>query len=283
MKKIITVFFFSLLILVPVFGQEEDVIITLTNQAITIDGNLDESIWNRAQDNPILIQTHPDRADPESVTTQSKILYDENYMYIAILCYDAEPDSILAITQTKDADIRDDDSVFILVESGADSDNFLFFGLNFIGTSVDGKISKDGLVLDVAWNGVWEAASQKTNFGWTAEIALERNSLLQNSRQLGLRLSRIVPRLDSSFRTGNLDPAFEFDQLGILSEISFFTDQKRMEITPYVLSQTENLATFEPMGGLDFNFFLFELDFALCRLRFSWLVKLRTAGMVSRS
>lgn len=245
-----------LLVWVFSFSQEEqqDILVQKTNQTITIDGSLNEPIWNRALDNPSLIQKHADRFEPDSVTTLSKILYNERYIYIGVLCYDAEPDSIAAQTETNDADIRDDDSVFILVDSRQDSTNFTFFGINFIGTRVDGKVSKDGQTLDVRWNGAWEAASQKTQYGWSVEIAFERSNLLEKSNRMGLRLSRIVPRLDSSFRTGPLDPAFEFDQLGQLNEVKFFLDQKRMEAAPFVLSTTEAAEKYDITGGLDFKY-----------------------------
>jgi len=178
-----------------VFAQEEtkEILVLRIDESIEVDGFLNEPVWNNAPDASRLMQFKPGGGKPPAGETVIKILYDDNFIYFGFFCYDSQPDRIEARVREKDEDLRDDDSVYVLIDAVFDRDNFYYFGTNLIGTQLDGKIAFDGRTADIAWDGTWKSASQKTDFGWSAEIAIDFSSLNyepERDKTLGLSLSR---------------------------------------------------------------------------------------------
>lgn len=239
-------------------AQEEvqEYLVVKIDKSIKIDGLLNESVWNKALDASVYIQLKSDRREPHKIKTSAKILYDDNFVYIGFLCYDAEPDKIKAETIRIDSDLRDTDSIYILIDTFHDRENFYFFATNFLGAKSDGKISKDGQKVNYKWDRSWKSSSQKTDFGWSTETAIELSSIFDEPgkrKAFGLSLSRMAPRLDSAFWKGPLDPAFEFDRLGRLKVLELFDAdaEKRAKITPYIISKLESGKKTETAAGLD--------------------------------
>ena len=239
-----------------VSGQEvkEETLAIKTDNPPKIDGLLDESAWKRAPDAGVYLQQEPEREDSDRIKTIVKILYDDGHIYLGFLCYDPEPDKIQSETIRMDGDLRDTDSMYVLIDTFDDPDNYFYFSTNFLGIKSDGKISKDGQNANAKWNGKWESFGQKTDFGWSAEVAIERGSVFEEpveSKRLGLYMARVVPRLDGIFRSGPLDPPFDFSQLGPLQELELVGLEKGGSISPYVLSRAEYGAKVEPGAGVE--------------------------------
>ncbi|MGB2843999.1 MAG: carbohydrate binding family 9 domain-containing protein, partial [Candidatus Aminicenantaceae bacterium] len=193
------------------------------NESIEIDGLLNEPGWKKAVDANELMQFKPEKGNPDYVETTIKILYDDNFIYFGFLCYDPQPDKIEAQVKERDKDLRNDDSVYILIDSLFDRDNFYYFGTNLLGAQFDGRLSLDGQRADVKWDGVWKSASQKTDFGWSIEIAIDLSSLKyepKKEKTMDLTLSRIVARMPRNIVwEGPLDPAFKVSYLGQLKRL----------------------------------------------------------------
>ncbi len=227
------------------FGQIErkEILAIKINESIEIDGYLNEPGWKRAPDASDLMQFKPERGKRDPLNTIVKILYDNNFIYFGFYCYDPQPNKIKARIRERDKDLRFDDSVYVLMEALFDTDYFYYFGTNLIGAQLDGKLSLDGQRADVKWNGIWKAASQKTDFGWSSEIAIDLNSLefeLNEDKTIGLILSRIVARTPRSiFREGPLDPAFKISYLGQIKRIELLKAVKRIRISPHVFAASE--------------------------------------------
>src|SRR6056297_1097696 len=62
---------------------------THTELAPKIDGKQDDECWQKAGSwEGGFIQQHPNQAHPPSQETEIKILYDDSYLYMALICYD---------------------------------------------------------------------------------------------------------------------------------------------------------------------------------------------------
>ncbi len=249
-------FLFFLLSSLFLFGQEgkrEPLAIKAKNP-IDIDGWLNESIWRQAPDASIFIQRDSYEEDSGGIETIVKILFDDEYIYFGFICNDSEPEKLQAETMKVDGDLRETDSVYILFDRPDDPENFAYFSTNFIGTKSEGKITKDGQIINPGWDGEWETASEKTDFGWSTEMAIKRGTLFEepdNGSAIGLSLARIVPRLEGFFRSGPLDPPFDFAQISPLPTLDLVEQERGKNIRPYVISRFESGAKTEPGAGLD--------------------------------
>ena len=227
-------------------------------ESIEVDGILNEPAWEKAQEANDLMEVKVWRSGSESARTTVKILFDDDFIYIGFICFDSQPDKIESYATEKDMDLRDDDSVFVLIEAGYDRDHYYYFGTNLIGTQSDGRVNLDGRTADPTWNGNWKTAARKTDSGWNAEIAIDLTSLEYQSKAekaIGISLSRIVPRmLESSFWSGALDPAFKISQLGQLPRMSLAEAERKLKISPHVVSSMEEGEKQELGAGLDMSY-----------------------------
>lgn len=260
----------------PILGQQgaEENLTIRTDESIIIDGLLNELIWDNAPEANSFIQINPNRTDPGKIKTTVKILYDDNFVYFGFLCYDTEPDEIKPGAINIDGDLRDTDSIYILIDTLSDTRNFFYFAVNYIGSKSDGIILKGGRSVNYNWNGSWESFSQKTDFGWSTEVAIKLSSIIANpeeNRTFGLSLSRVVPRLEISiFQPNPLDPAFDMGELRELKTLKLFETDiqimqeqkiaeqieqgKRAIITSYVSSKLESGEKVKPAAGIEASY-----------------------------
>ncbi|MFC2161680.1 DUF5916 domain-containing protein [Acidobacteriota bacterium] len=235
MKKYLLPILYFLFLSIPLLTQErqEETLALKTDESIVIDGTLNESIWGKAPDARTFIQDPLYREDPRKINTEVKILYDESQIYFGILCYDDEPDKIEIGTKKVDQDLRDADSIYVLIDSFVGSYNFFYFGTDIAGSRSDGTISRGRRQVNYNWNGTWKTASQKTDFGWSTEISIDLSCLAKESEKLnsmGLSLARVVPRLDISvYETDPLESAFYMDELGVQKILELFSSDKQID------------------------------------------------------
>lgn len=257
MKKIIfalITFFISSLL---VFGQEEtkETFGHKIDESIKVDGFLNEPVWEKATEISDFIQFEPERGKPASLTTTVKVLYDENFIYFGFLCYDTQPDRIISRMTKRDAELTGDDAAVVFLDTFHDRRNCYFFVTNLLGTQLDGKIAENGLRRETTWDGIWKSAGQKTDFGWSAEIAVDLGSLKYEpgkNKTWGLNVGRTIPRvLEESFWAGPLESSRKVSQYGVINRLDLRKTEKKAQIIPHIISKLEEGEKSELEGGID--------------------------------
>lgn len=257
MKKLFIVLTLFSLSSAFIFGQQQIKETTALKiaESINVDGLLNEPVWDKAPGIGDFIQLQPERGEPSSVKTIVKILYDEKFIYFGYLCYDPQPERIAARITKRDADVREDDSVYVLIDTFHDRRNCYYFAINLLGTQYDGRAAENGRTTDITWDGIWKSAGQRTDFGWSAEIAIDLSCLKYEpgeDKSWGLSVGRGVPRvLEYSFWTGPLEDAFRVSQFGDLSGLDLEKAEKKFQLIPHVLSKAEEGRHTEIEGGID--------------------------------
>jgi hypothetical protein len=223
--------------------------------AIKVDGLLDEAAWKEAPEAGDFIQLQPEKGNPASERTIVKILYDDNNIYFGFWCFDSEPQKIAAQMTKRDADIRSDDSVYVLLDTFHDRRSCYYVSTNLLGTQWDGRITDNGRTFDSTWDGVWRAAARKTDSGWTAEFAVELRGIKYEpgeDRTWGLSLGRGIPRkLEFSFWTGPLESPYKVSLFGELKGLDLKKAEKKAQVIPYILSKIEESEKTVVQAGLD--------------------------------
>jgi hypothetical protein len=257
MKTLNFVFLLFSLSSALIFGQQEikKAKALKITEPIKVDGFLNEPVWDKAPGIGDFIQLQPERGKPSPTKTIVKILYDESFVYFGFLCLDPQPERIAARITKRDADVREDDSVYVLIDTFHDRRNCYYFATNLLGTQYDGRATENGRTTDVTWDGIWKSAGQKTDFGWTAEIAIDLSCLKYEpgeSKTWGLSVGRGMPRaLEYSFWTGPLEDEFRVSQFGELSGIDLEKAEKKSRWIPHVISKLEEGTHTEIEGGID--------------------------------
>ena len=265
MRRILFCALSFILFSVVLFGQwkSKEVYAVKTASTVKVDGVLAEPGWEKAGEAADFIQFQPQRGQLSPFPTKVKILYDEKFVYFGFLCHDPEPEKIAASMTKRDTDVRDDDSVYVLMDTFHDRRNCYYIGVNLLGTQWDGRITENGRTFDSTWDGIWKAAAQKTEFGWSVEFAVDLSSLKYepgNDKTWGLSLGRGVPRrLEFSFWTGPLESPYKVSQFGELKGLNLEKSERKMQTIPHVISKVEEEEPFEIEGGLDARYAFSQL------------------------
>ena len=177
------------------------------NSSPQIDGILEKEIWGMAPSASQFIQKQPAEGMPATEDTEVKILYNDDHLYIGIMCYDSEPKKIIANEKRRDSDnIYDNDHFQIMLDTFRDRRNGYVFVTNPLAAKLDLQIRKEGQNeggrhvanpnVNKDWNGIWEVRASLIETGWSAEIEIPLNTLRYNdqSEEWGLNFLRNVRR-----------------------------------------------------------------------------------------
>jgi hypothetical protein len=157
------------------------------DEAIRVDGRLDEAAWTRAEVASGFRQREPDEGAAASEPTELRVVFDDHTLYIGVLARDREPERLIARVLQRDrlmdgdmsgqVEFEDDDGVAILLDPFLDHRNGVVFATNPNGAEFDALLTDEGASFNPDWRGVWEVAAQRGGFGWSAEFAIPFRSL----------------------------------------------------------------------------------------------------------
>ncbi|OFW42710.1 MAG: hypothetical protein A3J29_10505 [Acidobacteria bacterium RIFCSPLOWO2_12_FULL_67_14b] len=145
--------------------------------AIAIDGVLDEEVWTRAVPASGFIQSDPVECAPATDATEVKVAFDADSLYIAVVCRDADPSSIVVNEIRKDFAGRDQDTFDVLLDTFGDRRNGFVFSTNAASAKADTQIANEGRDVNTNWDAVWWVASRRGADGWTAEFRIPFKTL----------------------------------------------------------------------------------------------------------
>lgn len=207
--------------------------------AITLDGRLDEPAWRHARPAGLTQQDpHPGAATPYKTTV--RVLADAQHLYFGIVNVDPHPGAIAIHTLQRDNDQSNDDHVTIVLDTFAAGRLGYWFQVNAGGARADGLDVNDGS--DDNWNGIWNAAVQRTPDGWTAEIVISTRSLQFHSgvSTWGLNVQRYVPARQLSLRWAGItldSDIFDLHRTGRLDGLAGLKQGLGLEVQPYALGR----------------------------------------------
>ena len=139
---------------------------------IVVDGSLGEADWQSAPVATNFIQSEPREGAPATYDTEVRTLYNDDYLYFGVVAYDPEPDRIIINDLTRDFNPRAGDMFGVVLDTFRDLRNGYTFETNPMGAKFDGQFVNEGREFNRNWDGVWHVATQITEVGWTAELAI---------------------------------------------------------------------------------------------------------------
>lgn len=175
-------------------------------EAPTIDGDLSDPAWSRAATTEAFYQVEPNQGAEPTERTRAYLMYDRETLYVGFHLYDSEPDKITAKLMARDAQLRNEDSIRVMLDPfGTFRDGF-FFGTNANGARVDALIENSSAIR-TEWNTIWNVSAKIVEDGWVAEFAIPFRSISVDSAlsEWGLQFLRFVPRKNEETRWSNID------------------------------------------------------------------------------
>ena len=214
-------------------------------KAPIIDGNINDATWNAVDWNANFTQLSPIEGNKPTQRTKFKIIYDEKNLYLAVRCYDSEPDKIVKRLSRRDG--NDGDWIEINLDSYHDLRTAFAFTVTAAGVKGEEFASLNGKSWDKSWNPIWFVKTKIDEEGWTAEFKIPLSQIRFSDKEeqiWGMQIQRMDFRLQERTlwqrKPANL--AGWISNMGELHGIKNIKPQKQLEIQPYTVGKTE---TFE--------------------------------------
>lgn len=169
--------------------------------AITLDGRLDEAIWQQLPVINGMRVITPDTMAPAALRTETRIFYTERGIYVGIMNYQ-DAGSLVARMTPRDTRLERDGVVISIDASGQGLYGYMM-RVNLGGSKTDGTILPERS-MNMQWDGSWDAETSEVDGGWAAEyfIPWSMMALPQaqgERRQIGIYLERQVGHLNETW------------------------------------------------------------------------------------
>ena len=221
-----------------------------------IDAYFDDEVWQKAPVGGPIIQNVPSPGKAMDQQTEFRVAYDSRNVYVAIWCWDTDPDKIIARYMRRDDTLRPDDYVILVFDTFNDERNGYWFRFNPNGARQDGIISNN-ININTQWDGIWDVKTRVTEDGWVAEAAfpLTTFSFDPETSIWGLNVSRSLKRKNqrgiwasprSSMRS------YYVAEAGKLHGLSDLKQGLGLEFNPYILG-TQSKDSIAGTDNFDFE------------------------------
>ncbi|MBC8366439.1 carbohydrate binding family 9 domain-containing protein, partial [bacterium] len=179
------------------YAEKRSYTTTRTDEAPRIDGNIDESVWNKVNWTGDFLQRDPVEGVSPTGQTAFKILYDDENLYLAYHAKDPEPDKLASIMSRRDH--FPGDWVEVNIDSYHDGRTAFSFTASLSGTQGDELISEDGNNWNPNWDPIWDHAALPCQDGWTAEVRIPLSQLRYGGDEeqvWGIQVQRRIHRIE---------------------------------------------------------------------------------------
>lgn len=205
-----------------------------------IDGRLDDSGWALAQPGTGFTQREPRPGLPAEESTEVRVLYDQDALYVAMRMSDTRAESIASPLARRDASVEHSDWAYVLLDSRGDHRTGYVFAVN------PREVQKDFFVYDdsredLSWDAVWSVATRVDSAGWTAEFRIPLTQIRFTAGQTtwGVNFGRYLARRgERSFWSPWLPDAPGYvSNFGTLTGLTGLSSPRRMELLPYAVGR----------------------------------------------
>jgi hypothetical protein len=217
-----------------------------------IDARTDDAVWQTAPKFSEFRQFEP-RVDVDpTFRTEFQVAFDDKNLYVLVRMFDPHPDSIMHALSRRDQR-GPSDQIKLLIDSYDDKRSGFEFAVNPDGVKRDFAMSNDGDE-DGSWNGVWDVATVVDSLGWVAEFRIPLSQLRyapSPTHTFGFGIWRDIERFRerSSWPLWSPTRSGIASQLGRLTGLTGLTSDRRLEVTPYVV--TKNVQRNIPTAGYE--------------------------------
>ena len=227
----------------PIFLQE-------LSEEIVFDGRFDDLTWKNIKTLPLTMY-EPVFRGQMTEKSEIKVAYDDNYLYAAGRFSFENIDDLRSNSLTRD-NYKSGDTFGFVIDPYNDNENAIFFWINPDGTRFDAAVSNDadittGNPFNPNFNTFWDAKTEITEEGWTAEMRIPLTSLgfqVNNGEvSMGIITYRYMARKNERHIFPDVEPkwAIAFAKPSQMQDVIIKSEdlQNPVYFTPYVLNELD--------------------------------------------
>jgi len=214
-----------------------------TKEPITIDGILDEPVWQTADKATHFQRVLPTDTGFASAQTEVKVTYNESTLYVGIICYDPTPGKRPVESLRRDFNFLKNDNFIVFIDTYNDQTNGFAFGVSAAGAQWDG-VQANGGTVNLDWDIKWRSAVKNYKDRWVAEFAIPFRSIRYNGgdKEWGINFSRLDLKTNEKSSWAPMPRQFATATLAFTGSLIWdkplATSGPRFSLIPYVLAQT---------------------------------------------
>jgi hypothetical protein len=150
--------------------------IAATDEEIIIDGERNETVWENTTTAKDFFRITPIDTGLATTRTEVQLVYNDDYLFAAIICYDAVLGKRPVESLRRDFSFPKNDNFIIFMDTYNDQTNGFAFGVSAAGAQWDG-IQADGGDVSLDWDCKWYSAVKEYDDHWVAEFAIPFRSI----------------------------------------------------------------------------------------------------------
>jgi hypothetical protein len=160
------------LLLVPCALNAQTLHVVPTDSLIRVDGVLDEQTWQRAELATDFIQNFPNDTARAYNRTDVRMTYDGAHLYVAVVCYDKNPEKrYTAASLKRDFEWDANDNFTVYIDPFGDRINGFTFNVTPYGVEREGQMF-NGERVAPEWDNKWRSAVRTYPDRWQAEMMI---------------------------------------------------------------------------------------------------------------
>jgi len=180
MKVTLTLLLFcSLSFVIVAQTNEPPITVVKFVEPINFDGKVDEAQWFLVPAMPKMMM-QPTFGNAPSERTETRLAYDENYVYLSGRNFVSKPEYTRGTTFKRDAFSGTADYFGMVMDTYNDKENGVAFYTSPTAFRWDGTVVNDGNTnetVSIDWNTFWDVKTHITDTLWTVEIRVPWSSL----------------------------------------------------------------------------------------------------------
>ncbi len=227
-----------------------------TASRIRLDGVLDEPDWALADSITDFHQKEPVEGGTPSERTVVRLLATPAGLAIGWWNYDRHVDARVRTQLRRDATLRSDDYVSLMIDGLSDQRSAFYFRTNSNGALWDGEHVniENG---NEEWDGIWDARTSVSADGWFVEMLIPWATLRyrRDVASMGMNFRRFLPRTNEEilWRAWKRTQGLRFlEEEGIVNGFRDLPPRARAEFRPYLLAEAAAPErAYQPNGDSD--------------------------------
>ena len=223
---------------------------------LTLDGALDERLYQTVPPISGFIQVEPDAGQPASERTEAWVFFEEDNVYVAARVWDSAPESQWVVNEMRrdSFNILQNENISFAFDTFYDRRNVVIFSITPIGGRMDGQGTNERN-WNGDWNPIWDVRTGRFDGGWSFEARVPFKSLQyrQGRRQVwGFQMRRQVRWKNETSYLTRLDRAlaqmgvFQASQAASLVGLEVPRSGRPFEIKPYAIGDLASDRTAVP-------------------------------------
>ncbi|WP_412971721.1 DUF5916 domain-containing protein [Glaciecola sp. MF2-115] len=169
------------------------------NEKPTIDGVLDEAVWQKAGKAHLNYVVRPFENTIPPVNTDVFYYEDGANLYVAYIAHDFKPDDIRVFLRDRD-DTWGQDMVGVKIDTYGDGRLAYQYFVNPLGVQTDSIENEMTGNESASWNGIWLSEGRITDKGYVVEFAIPLRLMnfeeSEEEKHWGIEFVRFYPRAD---------------------------------------------------------------------------------------